>query len=354
MQWDSLNDAIQRLEAGTPPAADAGLFGANLRPEDCRLVLIPVPWDATVSYGDGTAQGPSAILRASHQLDLEDAAFAQPYRCGISMLPVDAQLPSLNQQARQAALKVIAGDAEAADLEAALDVVNRASLTVNSAVSAHAQAHLGQRLVGVIGGDHSSPYGLIKSLGERHRDGFGILHVDAHLDLRQAYEGFTHSHASIMFNVMETIPAVKNLVQVGIRDYSAEELNYQRKLRGQSRVFMARELFQRKARGGTWDSITRDIIANLPEKVYVSFDIDGLDPSYCPSTGTPVPGGLSYEEAIYLIEAIVESKRKIIGFDLCEVAPGKDGSEWDANVGARILYKLCGATLASQDFCTRL
>lgn len=354
MQWESLKDALERLEAGTPPPADAGLFGANLRPEDCRLVLIPVPWDATVSYGDGTAQAPAAILRASHQLDLEDAAFEQPYRCGITMLAPDEHLLTLNQQARQAAVKVIQGDAPTADLQSALSAVNHASHKINNAVAAAAQAHIAQRLVGVVGGDHSSPYGLIKSLGERHPDGFGILHIDAHLDLREAYEGFAHSHASIMFNVMETIPAVQSLIQVGIRDYSADELRYQRRLRGNSRVFMARDLFRHKAQGASWDSLCRTIIAGLPNKVYVSFDIDGLDPSYCPSTGTPVPGGMSYDEAVYLIEALVQSERKIIGFDLCEVAPGPDGSEWDANVGARILYKLCGATLASQGYCQRL
>jgi len=85
--------------------------------------------------------------------------------------------------------------------------------------------------------------------------------------------------------------------------------------------------------------------------VYISFDIDGLDPAFCPTTGTPVAGGLSWDEALYLIEALVDSGRKIIGFDLCEVAPGKDGSEWDANVGARLLYKLCGAALKSQGMC---
>lgn len=352
MKWESLQDAMQRLESGTPPPADAGLFGASLQPNECQLVLLPVPWDVTVSYGDGTAKGPSAILAASHQLDLEDAAFEKPYRCGITMLPQDEELTSLNQRIRHEALRVIANEAPAAALTRSLAEVNAASDSVNQRIETLAGDHLKDRFVGVVGGDHSCPYGLIKALAKQHANGFGILHFDAHFDLRKAYEGFTYSHASIMYNVMETIPAVCNLVQVGIRDYSAEEVAYQKSLRGNSRAFLARDIYRRKARGETWDQITQDILSALPERVYVSFDIDGLDRAYCPSTGTPVPGGLSYDEALYIIEALAASGRKIIGFDLCEVAPGHD--EWDANVGARILYKLCGATLASQGHCRRL
>ena len=352
MTWESLQDALERLEAGMPPPVDAGLFGASIDPNHCQLVLIPVPWDATVSYGDGTAQGPAAILAASHQLDLEDAAFEKPYRCGITMLPPDDEIPVLNLKARQEALTVIAHTSATANLSDSLVHVNAASHRINQKVEALAAAHLDQRLVGVVGGDHSSPYGLIKALAEKYTEGFGILHFDAHFDLRKAYEGFTDSHASIMYNVMETLAAVENLVQVGIRDYSADESCYQRSLRGKSRAFPARDLFRRKARGETWDQITQDILSPLPQSVYISFDIDGLDPSYCPSTGTPVPGGLSFDEAVYILEALAHSGRRIIGFDLCEVAPG-DG-EWDANVGARILYKLCGAALASQGHCRRI
>lgn len=354
MTWESLRDALKRLEAGTPPPPEAGLFGASPRPEDCRLVLVPVPWDATVSYGDGSSKGPEAILAASHQLDLEDAAFEQPYRAGITMLPQDERLAALNASARVEALRVIGGEASPDAIQKSLELVNETSRVVNARVEALAAEHLGERLVGVVGGDHSSPYGLIKALANKHSQGFGILHFDAHFDLRRAYEGFEHSHASIMFNVMETLPAVRTLVQVGIRDYSAEERDYQKSLRGSSRVFYSRELFRRKARGDSWAEITGDILAALPQDVYVSFDVDGLDPSFCPSTGTPVPGGLGFEEALYIVEELVASGRRIVGFDLCEVAPGKGGDEWDANVGARILYKLCGAALASAGYCRRL
>ena len=110
-------------------------------------------------------------------------------------------------------------------------------------------------------------------------------------------------------------------------------------------TFFDRDIKQQQYEGKTWAGICDSIIALLPEKVYLSFDIDGLDPKLCPNTGTPVPGGLELEQTLYLVEKLVQSGRKIIGFDLNEVAPGND--EWDANVGARLLYRLANMCLVS-------
>jgi agmatinase len=350
MAWEFLKDVLSRLEQGMPPPPWAGFLGASPRPEDCSLVLIPVPWDATVSYGTGTAGGPEAMIGASHQLDLEDGFFDRPYRAGITMLPEDREISSLNQKSREKATKIIETVEPHDEFDSDLKFVNEASNRVNDRVTTYAREQLrAGRLVGIVGGDHSCPYGLIKALAEQHKEGFGILHVDAHHDLRVAYEGFTHSHASIMHNVLKDFPAL-SIVQVGIRDYSRDEAEHARKLGSRCRVFYNNQIFRRKAKGESWQKLTRDMIEGLPQKVYVSFDIDGMDPTYCPSTGTPVPGGLSYDEAVYLLEELSVSGRTIVGFDLCEVVPGK-GSEWDANVGARILYKLCGATLHSNKNC---
>ena len=354
-KYERLKDALKRLEDGTPPPPWAGLFGASVTPEDCKLVLIPVPWDATVSYGVGTAKGPEAILGASHQLDLEDGRFEQPYRAGITMLPEDREIATLNKSARAHATKVIEVSGPHAADDQDIRYVNEASRRVNERVETAAREQLNAgRLVGVVGGDHSSPFGLIKALGDRHKDGFGILHVDAHMDLRHAFEGFTDSHASIMRNVMDRVPQVKKLVQIAVRDYSAEERGYAMQLGGRAAVYTNADIFRRQARGEAWGKLAAEIIGQLPERVYISFDIDGLDPSFCPNTGTPVPGGLSYDAAVYLIEELASSGRKIIGFDLCEVAPAEDGNEWDANVGSRLLYKLCGAILFSHGACKGL
>jgi agmatinase len=190
--------------------------------------------------------------------------------------------------------------------------------------------------VGIVGGEHSVPLGLIRALHEQHNS-FGILHIDAHADLRCAYEGFVYSHASVMYHAGR-MPGI-SLCQVGIRDYWSDEAD----LMGASEhihCFSDQELRRKLFEGTDWNKLCRQIIDRLPDKVYISFDIDGLSPDNCPHTGTPVPGGLSFREADYLLHCLALSPKRIIGFDLCEVAPGKD-SEWDANVGARMLYKLC-------------
>ena len=160
----------------------------------------------------------------------------------------------------------------------------------------------------------------MKALAQKHGE-YGILQIDAHADLRQAFEGFTDSHASIMYNALQ-LPQIDRLVQVGIRDLCEEE---RQRADGDERVVMFDD-WQLKAdayRGMSWHQQCEKIVAALlPEKVYLSFDIDGLDPRFCPHTGTPVPGGLDFNQAIYLIQMLARSGKTTIGFDLCEVAPG--------------------------------
>jgi agmatinase len=206
------------------------------------------------------------------------------------------------------------------------------------------------KLVALIGGDHSSPFGAIRAHAEAH-PGLGVLHIDAHADLRVAFEGFTHSHASIMHNVMTKIPEVGRLVQVAIRDFSEDEYRTIEKSDGRIRTHFDADLSRRRFAGESWKSQCERIVKDLPKSVYVSFDIDGLEPTLCPHTGTPVPGGLQFAEATALIAEVVHSGRRIVGVDLNEVVPGPDGDQWDGNVGARMLYKMIGWMLISQGIC---
>jgi len=202
------------------------------------------------------------------------------------------------------------------------------------------------KIVGLVGGDHSTPFGLIRAVAEAH-PGLGILHLDAHADLRVAYEGFSDSHASIMYNVAERLPQVARIVQVGIRDFGEAEHDYVHASHGRIAQHHDLTLAHARAHGATWTHLCDAIVAALPHEVYLSFDIDGLDPALCPHTGTPVPGGLSFNEVCVLLRAVVDAGRVIVGFDLNEVAPGPEGDEWDANVGARLLYKMIGWALRS-------
>jgi agmatinase len=329
--------------AAAPPGS--GIYGLPFTPDEAKVVLIPVPWEATVSYGGGTGRGPEAILEASRQVDLLDLETGKPYEAGIAMLPIPSDVVRWNEEAKAKAAPVIAAGGVANDpaLVRSVRAVNEEGERLNAWVESETRRWLERgKLVGIVGGDHSVPFGSIAAYAHRH-PGLGILHFDAHADLRNAYEGFQWSHASIMANVLDRIAGVGKLVQVGIRDLCDEELERIKSSKGRVTTFFDLDLRSRLQDGESWASIARSIVAELPREVYISFDIDGLDPALCPSTGTPVLGGLSFVEATRIMKEVVKSGRKVVGFDLNEVAPGE--SEWDANVGARVLYKEIGFAL---------
>lgn len=324
-------------------------FGMPFTPEEARLVLVSVPWDVTSSYGDGSAAAPDAIIEESTQLDFYDPYAPDAWRKGIATAPIDYSIHERSIPLREDARKIIefletggnVGDNSI--LSRKLEKINSVSAEINAEVYDQVLSWLELgKAVGLVGGDHSTPYGAIKAVAQ-HEGAVGILHLDAHCDLREAYEGFEYSHASIMFNVMRDVPGVERLVQVGVRDFSAAE---QQLARSNPRIvqFTDVELSEAAFAGEKWAVQCDRIIAALPEKVYVSFDIDALSPEFCPGTGTPVPGGMTFNEAVYLIRRVADSGRRIVGFDLCEVSPRPNGS-WDANVGARVLFKLCGQAL---------
>ncbi len=318
--------------------------------EQAALVLVSAPWDVTVSYGDGTAFAPDAIIEASMQLDFYDSAAVDQWKKGIATAEIDYSLLEESQRLRRDAQRVIdhleqGGEVSNDHFARYYKRINAGCIALNENIykQCHELISMG-KIVGLVGGDHSTPYGAIKALGEFHKE-FGILHIDAHCDLREAYEGFEYSHASIMYNVLRDVPSVQKIVQVGLRDYCDDELalsNSSDRLHSFDDYTLARARFE----GESWAAQCRAMVDLLPQRVYISFDIDGLSMENCPNTGTPVCGGLTFNEALYLIESVVNSGRQIIGFDLVEVSPNTKGRQ-DAIVGARMLYKLCGQTLKS-------
>lgn len=324
-------------------------FGMPFAPEEAGLVLISVPWDVTSSYGGGASAAPDAIIEESTQLDFHDPYAPEAWRAGIATIPIDYSIHERSVPLREDARKIIEHLENGGSVEdnfilaRKLERINSVSAEIDDEVYNLAAAWLARgKKAGLVGGDHSTPFGLIKAVAQREGK-IGILHLDAHCDLREAYEGFENSHASIMFNVLRDVPAVERLVQVGVRDFSRTEYEF---ARGNQRVvqFSGVELSEAAFGGEKWASQCDRIVAALPEKVYVSFDIDFLSPEYCPGTGTPVPGGCSFDQAAYLVRKVVDSGRSIVGFDLCEVCPSP-ASRWDASVGARMLFKLCGQAL---------
>lgn len=327
------------------PGLQGKLFGLPVAPGDADLIIIPVPWEVTVTFKEGTSSAPSAILKASNQIDLFHHYIQEAWKIKVALLTTDESIAAENQTLRNLARLVIQslenGDAESGKVISSK--INEACESLNIFIKNQA-LHLLKvgKTVAVLGGDHSTPLGLLRALSERY-DRFGILQLDAHADLRRDYEGFIYSHASIMFNALK-LPAISKLVQVGIRDYCEEEAMVIQRAPGRIKTFFDQDLKTQLLEGKAWKHLCEKIIHELPPLVYISFDIDALTPGLCPNTGTPVPGGLEYDQAVYLIQQVVKSGRKIVGFDLCEV--GKD--EWDANVGARILWELSQYTMASQ------
>lgn len=322
--------------------------------EESQIVFFPVPWDVTTSYGSGTVEGPQAIIDASVQLEPTDYHVPEAWEIGHYTVPISDQIRARNYQIRPIAKKIITYQEEGNSykdrtIQSQLKIVNDASKELNDWVYVQTNSLLNQnKLIGLIGGDHSVPYGYIKALTNYYGE-YGILQIDAHADLRKAYEGFTYSHASIMHNVLN-LSEISHLIQVGLRDFSQGEIE-QATIDQRVTWFTDWELKDKAYRGVLWSNQCQEIINCLPHQVYISFDIDGLSPHFCPNTGTPVPGGLDFNQAIYLIATLVKAGKKIIGFDLCEVSPNANDSndEWDGNVGARVGYKLANLMFLSQN-----
>lgn len=323
------------------PGIAGTLFGLPFSVDTSEIIIVPVPWEVTVSYHTGTAHAPKGILEASSQVDSFVKDIPDAWKLGVTMLPVPENILEENNKLRKLSeqhIRAVESGKEVDSNDPLLSSINEACENLNIYVKSTTQRLLKEgKLVGLLGGDHSTPLGFLRALSERY-DRFGVLQIDAHADLRKAYEGFTYSHASIMYNALK-IPAVNRLVQVGIRDYCGEEMDVIKRSMGRVVTFFDEDIKAWQYEGNTWDEICDQIIKQLPDLVYISFDIDGLDPKLAPSTGTPVAGGFEFQQIAYLIRKIVQANKKVIGFDLCEIAPGS--TDWDANVGARMLWQLC-------------
>ncbi len=270
-------------------------------PQQAMFHVLPVPYEKTVSYGGGTNLGPSAILNASWQLEKWDGK-SSPCDLGIhTCAPIDCSV---------APEQVMQNIAKATE-----EIVRNGGIPV------------------VLGGEHSVTYGVIMGLKAAGIDDFGIVQIDAHCDLRHAYEGDILSHASVMKRAVDMgIP----LYQLGIRAYCEEEMQ----VREQFGVYYqdADELVPNNI-----NSIT--LPDDFPEKVFFTVDIDGMDPSVFPSTGTPVPGGLGWYQTLNLFESVAK-QRQIIGFDVMEFAPINGFHTYDF-AASMLTYKLMGITARS-------
>ena len=342
-------EILQNFDPNGIAVDNGNLLGLPFDYESANIIVFGIPWEVTVSYGSGTVAGPQRVLEASRQLDIYDFDNPNGWKQGIFMCEIPADIQQKNEILRQDANRIIEHMEQGnrvednPDLVQVLRTINKECESVNQWLFELATAAINQgKQVAAIGGDHSVPLGCIQALAKRYSD-FGILHIDAHADLREAYEGFQFSHASIMFNALQ-LSQVSKLVQVGIRDICQDEVNLIQQSGGRVSTYYDPMLKEKLYAGIPWLEVCKQIVAEMPQHVYISFDVDGLDPKLCPNTGTPVPGGLELEQVFCLFREVVNSGRQIIGFDVCEVGDG----EWDGNVGARSVYKLCNLMGLSQ------
>lgn len=339
--------------------ANGNIFGFPVTQEEADIVILPIPWDATASFGKGTSDGPDAVLEASTQLDFYHPKLENAFETKVFMQPVSEVWKQTNQRLCEQAISYISFLEEGGKLEdepkfqALVNEVAETQDRLKNELKERASALFAQgKIPAVLGGEHSTPLGLIEAIDALGKP-FGILQIDAHADLRDAYEGFGQSHASIMFNALKNCPNLERLVQVGIRDIASSEVELIEQSHGRIRTYFDWNLKEEQFAGVTWKEQVKRIIADLPENVYISFDIDGLRPELCPNTGTPVVGGFDLHEVNFLFFELVQAGKKIVAFDLNEVSPAADvdfAASWDANVGARALWNLVCAT----EKCRRL
>jgi len=282
------------------PANFGGLGEEDSALERARAIVLPVPYDFSTTYQGGTRWGPRAILTASQNMELWDEELGATHRCGIHTLP-EVEPTALGPEAM------------AARVEQAVDWI------------------LAQgRLPAILGGEHSITAGAVRAAARRFPD-LTVLQFDAHADMRDRYLDSPYSHACVMRRVREIVPAAS----VGIRSYSEEEAAYLRE--HPLPIWSPRAL---RARRGDWGPI----LEALSGTVFVTFDLDALDPGVLPATGTPEPGGLDWYEAVDLLQAVA-ARSRIVGFDVVELAPipGQVASDF---LAARLVYRLIGLALA--------
>jgi agmatinase len=289
-----------------PSRAFMHLDDAQTAFETSRVVVVPVPFDATTCYRPGTREGPQAIIDASRNLELYDTELRSN--------PCDVGIHTLR------AIEPVMGNAAA--------MTNRIEQVTGHLLDQG-------KFVATLGGDHSISIGVIRAFAARHPH-MSVLQIDAHTDLRDAYEENPLSSATIMRRVLDVCP---HTAQVGMRSISEAEMRLIEER--QLPLWLASDIAARGFRGDR--SWVDEVVASLGDEVYVTFDIDAFDPSLVPGTGTPEPGGMGWYEVMDLLSAVA-ANRKIIGFDVVELSPLVEG-HISPVVAAKLVYKLIGLAL---------
>ena len=279
-----------------PPRVFAGVHPQLTTSDEAKVVILPVPYDSTTEYKSGAREGPQAIIDASQYLELYDTELDREIsEVGIHTLPEVQPLMSGPEPMLERVYQI------------ASDLLNKG------------------KLVAMLGGEHSLTLGMVRAFREKYPE-LSVLHLDAHADLRDQYQGTKYSHACVMRRVWELCP----VVHVGVRSMSREE----------HRFLVQRKIEPSYAEALTSPDSAARVVSTLSPQVYISIDLDVLDPSIMSAVGTPEPGGLSWQQVLDLLRAVSDNKQ-IVGFDLVELCP-REGPSSCAFLAAKLAYKLVG------------
>jgi len=296
------------------PERFLGLDDPSSQLETSAAWILPVPLDITTSYLGGTRNGPPAIIEASNQVELYDIEF------GVETAPLYGihTLPTLHPS-----------------LQSAKDAVD-------SITQAARDLPLDNRLLAALGGEHTLTIGMVKAFIDRYPD-LVVVQIDAHSDLRDSFDGTPYSHACTARRIVECAP----VLQFGIRCFCPEEVEFARQSE-RVRIWMAEAMYRDRERRYLQEA--REAIASRP--IYLTLDLDGLDPSIMPAVGTPEPGGIGWYDCLDLIRAITQSGN-VVAFDCVELCPlpSLHGSAFAA---ARLVYKTLNYVMASRGQLTFL
>ncbi len=341
---------IQSFDPNAPGDLSNNIFGLPFDVNNAKVVIVPLPWDATVSNKSGACYGPGNIKEQSYQIDLFDPVAPGMWKNGIAMDEIPGKILKTNLECLDKVEKFVrtTDGVKSRNINVRKKIIGEVNSTYKNILFETEQKckkYLEEgKYVVLLGGDHSTALSLLNAVSAKNEN-FGILQLDAHADLRKSYEGFENSHASVMYNALN-ISQISKIVQVGVRDYCDEENETVVKNQQRIKMFTARDIYKLLFNNKSWNDICESIVDELPENVYISYDVDFLNPSECPTTGTPVPGGFSYEQSLYLVDKVVSAGKKIIGIDLVETGQGS----LDGVISCRLLYRMIISMLQSNGF----
>lgn len=371
-RWGEREILLRNFDPDQVGIPNGNIFGFPYDPACAEIIIDPYACAITNSEGDLAQYGPPAIIGASTLIDHYDQAFKDvAIDMGAALLAPNKlldKLRSLNLRARAQACIDHQTQGKAFHdplLQSELAFINHACRELHDSIKKRARPFLENgQIAAVLGGGHDCPLGLMEAVSELFHD-WGILHFDTHLDRRRdknrkpGYEGLHYSHASIMAHA-SNLPYLRSIVHIGQRDFSRQEHMEVLDSPNRYHLYSAMSIYTMCdiERTRTFRSICQEISEQLPECIYLSMDIDGLDMSQCLPTGTPMAGGIPFSHIAYLLHYLAQ-RHYIVAFDLCEAAPlSSDENSWEKDpyikTAVKFLFLLCSAAAHSQQRRLRL